>query len=62
MVHSGVVAGCGGLLRDHNGTRISRFLGSGSAVTAELWGTLEGIRLAASHGFAGVELHVDSTA
>lgn len=51
-------AGCGGLLRDHNGVWIcgfSRFLGFYSATT-------EGLKLAASRGFERVEIHVDSTA
>jgi ribonuclease HI len=57
------IAGCGGVLRGNNGEWICGFskgLGACSAYVAELWGVFEGLKLALSHGFLRVELHVDS--
>lgn len=56
-------AGCGGLCRTHDGQWICGFscnLGSCTAFIIEIWGVLEGLKLAAVHGFSHVELQVDS--
>jgi ribonuclease HI len=39
----------------------SKGLGSCSAYVAELWGVFEGLKLARSHGYRKVELHIDSS-
>jgi len=57
------MAGCGGVLRDDNGKWIcgfSKWLGVCSAYVAELWGVLEGLKMARERGFHKVELDVDS--
>jgi hypothetical protein len=45
------LAGCGG---------IAKFVGIRSALIAELWGVLEGLKLAKRRGFRKVEVNVDS--
>jgi ribonuclease HI len=60
---SGEIAGCGGLLRNSHGQWIngfSRNLGRCSAYIAELWGVLEGLRLARASGISKLQVHVDS--
>ncbi|KAK2422059.1 Polynucleotidyl transferase, ribonuclease H superfamily protein [Trifolium repens] len=58
-------AGCGGLLRNSNGQWLggfSRHLGTCNAYIAELWGVLDGLKLAYERGFKKIELHIDSNA
>ncbi|KAK8474552.1 hypothetical protein V6N11_034235 [Hibiscus sabdariffa] len=53
-----------GLLRDHEGSWLLGFnkhLGISSILEAELWGTLEGVRLALLHGFERVHCQTDSS-
>ncbi|KAK2382454.1 TMV resistance protein N [Trifolium repens] len=53
-------AGCGGLLRNSNGQWLggfSRHLGTCNAYIAELWGVLDGLKLAYERGFKKIELH-----
>lgn len=60
-----VVAGCGAILRDFEGAWLGGFakhLFVSSAYLAELWGALEGIKLAASKCFTSIELQMDSVA
>jgi L1 cell adhesion molecule like protein len=57
------VAGCGGLLRNSNGQWLGGFshhLGSCNAYLAELWGVLDGLKLAYDRGFKKIALHIDS--
>ncbi|XVF81675.1 hypothetical protein PTKIN_Ptkin15bG0174300 [Pterospermum kingtungense] len=57
------VAGCGGLLRDFQGNWLKGFtlnIGFCSAIEAELWGVLQGLRLAWSMGIRRVKLGIDS--
>jgi ribonuclease HI len=59
------VAGCGGLVRDREGDWLggfAKYVGSSSAVVAEAWGVLEGLRYVWNKGFRKVELNVDSLA
>lgn len=56
-------AGCGGLIRGEDGNWLCGFsknLGLCNAYVAELWGVLEGLQLALSHGYRRVEVAVDS--
>lgn len=56
-------AGCGGIIRDVSGNWVgglSKYLGICSAFMAELWGVLEGMRLAKSLRLRKVESNVDS--
>ncbi|KAF7811828.1 ribonuclease H [Senna tora] len=56
-------AGCGALIRDHNGTWITgviRNLGRCSVLKTEAWGAFEGIKLARELGFKKVILESDS--
>ncbi|PNX61102.1 ribonuclease H, partial [Trifolium pratense] len=58
------LAGCGGLIRDHQGRwcgGFAKFVGAGSAFVAELWGVLEGLKLARRKGFRKVEVNIDSS-
>lgn len=58
-----IAAGCGGLCRDSAGRWLcgfSRNIGSCNAFIAEIWGVLEGLRLAQSRGFSHLELQIDS--
>ncbi|GAU50328.1 hypothetical protein TSUD_290640 [Trifolium subterraneum] len=58
-----VAAGCGGLLRNSHGQWIggfSRHLGICSAYLAELWGVLDGLRLARERGITKLKVQVDS--
>lgn len=57
------VAGCGGLMRDQFGSWIwgfTKFVGMCSVLEAELWGTLEGLRLCFSKGYHRVGVQIDS--
>lgn len=63
---SGVdIASCGGVVRDHVGSFLfasSQRLGSCSALHAELWGILTGLRLLVERGYSKVVIDTDSTA
>jgi ribonuclease HI len=55
--------GCGGIIRDHQGNwcgGFAKFVGTGSALIAELWGVLEGLKLAGRKGYRKVEVNIDS--
>jgi ribonuclease HI len=57
------VIGCGGVIRGSVGEWISgfsKFIGSGDAYIAELWGVFEGINLARQMNFTKVEVRIDS--
>jgi ribonuclease HI len=57
------VIGCGGVIRGNSGEWLhgfSKLIGRGEAYTAELWGVLEGIRLARRLKFTRMEVRVDS--
>jgi ribonuclease HI len=57
-----VAAGCGGLLHNSNGQWIcgfSRHIGMCSAYLAELWGVIDGLRLAHDRGIAKLKVQVD---
>ncbi|KAK2365828.1 heat shock 70 kDa protein [Trifolium repens] len=59
------VAGCGGVIRGCQGEWLGGFakcVGLCSAFIAELWGVVEGLRLAHRLGFKKVELNIDSEA
>ena len=48
------LSGCGGIIRDHQGNwcgGFAKFVGTGSALIAELWGVLEGLKLAGRKGY-----------
>lgn len=52
-------SGCGGVFRDDNGVWLggfSKFVGYCSVVVAELWGILEGLKMAIDKGFKKVIL------
>ncbi|GAU38719.1 hypothetical protein TSUD_396480 [Trifolium subterraneum] len=56
-------SGCGGVLRNENGTWIEGFtkaLGDTTAYMAELWGIYEGLRLAQRRKMTRLELRTDS--
>jgi ribonuclease HI len=56
-------AGCGGVIRDNNGSWIDGFakaLGDTTAYMAELWGIYEGLKLAYHKGVKNLELRTDS--
>ncbi|GAU37398.1 hypothetical protein TSUD_361030 [Trifolium subterraneum] len=58
------LAGCGGIIRDHRGSwcgGFAKFVGTGSAIIAELWGVLEGLKLAERRRFRNIEVNVDSS-
>jgi len=60
----GLNAGCGGVFRGDNGEWICGFskgLGSCGVYVVELWGVFEGLKLACSHDYRKVELHIDSS-
>jgi ribonuclease HI len=55
--------GCGGIIRDMRGKWIYGFakgLGACSVQVAELWGAMEGLKLAWDRGFRRVELQLDA--
>ncbi|KAL4334394.1 hypothetical protein GQ457_07G013410 [Hibiscus cannabinus] len=57
------LASCGGVLRSDSGSWVcgfSRFVGRCTALEAEFWGVLEGLRLAWSRQVAALVLEVDS--
>ncbi|XVF26661.1 hypothetical protein REPUB_Repub14bG0036800 [Reevesia pubescens] len=57
------IASAGGLIHDANGSWIIGFtyrIGNTSALGAELWGILQGLRLCWSRGFRKVEMKIDS--
>ncbi|MCH94217.1 ribonuclease H protein, partial [Trifolium medium] len=57
------IAGCGGIIRGSQGEWIvsfAKYIGKSSAFVAEMWGVVEGLRLAKRMGFRKVELNVDS--
>jgi ribonuclease HI len=56
-------SGCGGLIRNSGGHRIggfSRNLGRCNAYIRELWGVLEGLRLARGKGITKMQVMVDT--
>jgi ribonuclease HI len=58
-------AGCGGVIRDGSGNWVCGFakaLGTCSAFVAELWGILEGMKLAKDRNIQRLEVQVDSKA
>lgn len=60
---SSLLASCGGLIRDENGVwkgGFARKVGSCLILEAELWGLVEGLKLAWSLGFRCVEVEMDS--
>jgi ribonuclease HI len=57
------VIGCGGVIRGNTGEWLhgfSKIIGRGEAYTAELWGVLEGMKLARRMNFNRVEVRIDS--
>lgn len=59
------VAGCGGLIRDESGrwiTGFTRKLGTCSAIKAELWAALTGLKLATMKNLQNVMVECDSSA
>jgi ribonuclease HI len=59
-----ISTGSGGLFRNVEGKWISGFsrnLGRCNAYLEELWGVIDGLRIAREKGFVKVELHVDSS-
>jgi hypothetical protein len=57
------VIGCGGVIRGSEGEWLigfSKLIGRGDAYIAELWGLLEGLKLAKRMSFKKIEVHVDS--
>ncbi|XP_057744794.1 uncharacterized protein LOC130962625 [Arachis stenosperma] len=58
-------AGCGGLVRNENGRWVAGFtcrIGNCTAFTAELWGVMEGLKLAWTMGMKRIIVECDSTA
>lgn len=56
-------ARCGGVLRDKNGNWLGGYLKNvrrSTTIIAELWGVLEGIKVAQEKGYSKVEVQVDS--
>ncbi|MCI05125.1 ribonuclease H protein [Trifolium medium] len=55
--------GCGGVIKGSAGEWLggfSKFIGNINAYVAELWGVLEGLKIARRLNFRALELHVDS--
>lgn len=62
-LYGGALTGCGGVIRDSTGHWVAGFkkcLGSGSVLSAELWGMVHGLELAWAQGFRRVWLESDS--
>ncbi|KAF7826343.1 ribonuclease H [Senna tora] len=58
------LAGCGGILRDHEGVWISGFManiGNSSVLNAELWGILYSLKVAWDKGYQKVEVECDAS-
>ncbi|MBA0871854.1 hypothetical protein Goshw_000613 [Gossypium schwendimanii] len=56
-------AAVGGLLRDHNGNWIvgfTRYLGNCEVIDSELWGILDGLRIALDRGYQKVIIRTDN--
>ncbi|MCI11142.1 ribonuclease H protein [Trifolium medium] len=61
----GIITGCGGVIRGSEGQWLGCFckkIGRCNVITAELWGVLEGLKLANLRGFKKIELVLDSKA
>lgn len=54
------IAGCGGLIRDHQGKWLhgfSKFIGFCNPLVAKLWGIFEGLKLCHDKGWRHVQVH-----